>query len=1786
MDWETRIAAAKALTSIIKQVPRVYSVPLGYDIKADTCEVKNVLEDEGKLTFDIEHILKSKQNFAYASNEEESQSELSLKDQKKKLNATLGLQFTTSDKHEMITDHDLQPNRSQNLVSVATESVNDESLSARQKNVIRRKERARKRQLETKGDPKSTGSHCINTADFQNECNTVNQSKNRKVEEIGLYTPKADAVDDMIADGELNWGYRWPFTDFTICLFQDLRHPKWEIRHGAATAIREILIHHGRGGGRNSSGSLKNETDPGNVSWLISVAKLLLCLVANDKFADFLSDQVVAPVRETSAMALASVMKLLHSEACNGVIDILLTLLDHSDWQTRHGSMLAIKYILIARPPSESSLNQQYMKLLLPGLIKGLNDPADDVVGSAAVALVPVIDDLLNMQASGLMDNYRDLSVIVDWLWSSLEDMDELSSSTNAILKLLSTILKHSSDKKCTHTGGKPFVFDCKNLDILVKRILPFSYHSSTSVRNSALDTLAALTCQDKMACQFLHATAGPIMKHLFQQALLEHSPKNVAILERLWNLICDKTPLQPLLEASCPLFGSWLNIISQPSSQPLPTHLFVYTHNEEIARQNNQYIGGSGAQNEANNVERDRLIIRARCLGATFLGKLAVFIVKQVPDIDYSNDPITPVEMLVDKILLPTMNNGKSAYKHFVVSLVVSEWCRSYKRYNSEKIEIPESFKVVLSRVLNERANYDETINLQMTLQNEALELLKAMGSLNDPDLHMMKNDGVLGETNLTQDRIRMLATYDIDKVSNGTTKDYIREKQGRIWSDLNELQTNYSSLSNMALASIAGALIDLEAVGDKLNPVIKPIMDSIKAQENVQLQTYSTEKVPKLLELCLKRGLAPVAEKVIKNLTHFAYTHTSVPQHNAQPHLHSSILSMKELKSETSNRLQKGNKDISIDTLKSSEEEKTQKGINLQRRGATNALKLTIKYFGVNLPNCFPTFWKCTIDCFLKGDFLNHEELMNSLQTLEIIVPELAECFQSTLKECLPNLCQLIIHESNEIRHLAAKCFSTLALPSVGLSSSVMLALHDHILPNLDNLENVNFRQGAIEVVYLLTNGLGIDVVSYIVLLIVPVLGRMSDPEEDIRFLASRTFAILVKLIPLANVKKEDFSLDPVLKQKKLANQKFIDELLYPAKNIADFRIPVRINAEFRNYQMEGIKWLAFLNKYNLHGILCDDMGLGKTLQAITIIVSSHFNKRLRDNSFNAQSSARLPSLVICPSTVCFHWKEEIKKFIKERQHLECIVYGQNLSLSTQKRSGNRENQKHRITDLVLNKKCDNLVIVSSYDIVRNDSQFFASLNWNYLVLDEGHAIKNSKTKTARAIKLLKANHRLILTGTPIQNSVLELWSLFDFLMPGFLGSEHHFNKYYGKPILSSRNSKEKGAQEKGALAIESLHRQVLPFIMRRMKEDVLKDLPPKIIQDHYCDLSPLQMQLYAERVKTEKNKDLSIVDNSPPLENHVKQDLLSDPSSENSFETHHVFQTLQYLRKVCNHPKLVLNEQSKLSLQNPALKGLNISNITNAGKLPVLRELLLQCGIGTSNMEEQGDKNTDTTGPEYKHSVVGQHRALIFFQLKSMIDIVEEDLFKVQMTSVTYLRLDGSIPVSERYSIVQRFNHDVTIDVLLLTTSVGGLGLNLTGADTVIFYEHDWNPMKDLQAMDRAHRIGQKKVVNVYRLICRHTIEEKILGIQQFKLKTANTVISADNSSVSSMMSNSDQILERFSEQKESVDQDNIEDISKADKRGIKAIINSLPDLWDINQYDDEYNVSTFEEISHGP
>jgi TATA-binding protein-associated factor len=316
---------------------------------------------------------------------------------------------------------------------------------------------------------------------------------------------------------------------------------------------------------------------------------------------------------------------------------------------------------------------------------------------------------------------------------------------------------------------------------------------------------------------------------------------------------------------------------------------------------------------------------------------------------------------------------------------------------------------------------------------------------------------------------------------------------------------------------------------------------------------------------------------------------------------------------------------------------------------------------------------------------------------------------------------------------------------------------------------------------------------------------------------------------------------------------------------------------------------------------------MGLGKTLQSICILASKHHERAERFAATRSPDAVHLPSLVVCPSTLTGHWKQEIQTYAGA---LRPIIY-----------TGSRA-ERDRIAKSL--KKYD--VVIISYDVLRNDIDTLAQQDWHYCILDEGHIIKNGKTKLSKAVKTVRAIHRLILSGTPIQNNVLELWSLFDFLMPGFLGSEKIFNERFGKPIAASRDAKSSSKeQEAGALALESLHKQVLPFLLRRLKEDVLDDLPPKIIQDYYCELSPLQKQLYDDFSSSQ-----------------AKESATTEVTTGGG-KTQHVFQALQYLRKLVNHPALVLKPdvpKHQAILAKMEQSGSKLHDVANAPKLQALR------------------------------------------------------------------------------------------------------------------------------------------------------------------------------------------------------------------------------------------------------
>ena len=482
-------------------------------------------------------------------------------------------------------------------------------------------------------------------------------------------------------------------------------------------------------------------------------------------------------------------------------------------------------------------------------------------------------------------------------------------------------------------------------------------------------------------------------------------------------------------------------------------------------------------------------------------------------------------------------------------------------------------------------------------------------------------------------------------------------------------------------------------------------------------------------------------------------------------------------------------------------------------------------------------------------------------------------------------------------------------------------------------------------------------------------------------------------------------------------------------------------------------------------------------------------------------------------------------------------------------------------------------------AYDTLRGDADWVAGVRWRYAVLDEGHAIRNPTSKLAAAARRIVAEHRLILSGTPIQNDVRELWALFDWLMPGFFGGERAFAARYGKALDAARASKKALAAAAAALlSVADLHKQVMPFVLRRTKDGVLTELPPKTLQDVVVEPSALQAALLAA---------------ADAAGGGAAADLLAAAGDGAAREAAAgAFRALAHARKLCTSPALVLGGGGKGSAAAPDASALAAAAAVlrvkptaaavnaavaadptlHAPKLAALADLLAACGV----MRGDGD------GADADASSAG-HRVLVFAQLRATLDLVEAAVLRP--AGVPFLRLDGGVPAAARYGVAAAFEADPTIPVLLLTTHVGGLGLNLTAADTVVFMEHDWNPMQDLQAMDRAHRLGQARPVTVYRLLTRGTLEERVMSLQRFKLDVAAAVVNSDNLSLASM--DAGRLLDSLGGTGGGgggapAGGDAAAAAAAAAAgggRGMKAALANLEELWDEVQGAEQYDVDAF-------
>ena len=451
-----------------------------------------------------------------------------------------------------------------------------------------------------------------------------------------------------------------------------------------------------------------------------------------------------------------------------------------------------------------------------------------------------------------------------------------------------------------------------------------------------------------------------------------------------------------------------------------------------------------------------------------------------------------------------------------------------------------------------------------------------------------------------------------------------------------------------------------------------------------------------------------------------------------------------------------------------------------------------------------------------------------------------------------------------------------------------------------------------------------------------------------------------------------------------------------------------PKSFNGELRTYQKQGLKWLNKLKHSELAGILADDMGLGKTIQVLAMLEQERLDK-----------SVTSPSIVISPASLIHNWKNEAAKFTPKLKVL--LHYGTARSSDP----GSFE---------------DYDLIITTYGVIRADIHKLTACQFNYCILDEAQAVKNPGTASSKAIRLLKAHHRLCLTGTPVENHLGDLWSQIDFLNPGLLGTSSAFKK------LCRRLENEPGS-------LKAFSKALSPLILRRTKKKVLKELPDKIEQVIYCEMKPLQKSLYNELLKSYTTGILE----------ELKDE---DAVNSNRFE---ILEALTRLRQVACHTGLV-GELNKENLQ----ESIKIKTL-----IPLIRESL-----------EEGNK------------------CLVFSQFTSFLAKVKDEL---DNEKITFEYLDGQTPAKKRAVKVKKFQKEEECGVFLISLKAGGTGLNLTAAQTVFILDPWWNPAVEAQAIDRAHRMGQKKTVLAYRLVSCDTVEERILELQSKKKELADAVLS---------------------------------------------------------------------------
>ncbi|GLE01994.1 hypothetical protein PINS_up010832 [Pythium insidiosum] len=1468
-----------------------------------------------------------------------------------------------------------------------------------------------------------------------------------------------------------------------------------------------------------------------------------VCVLALDQFVDYSADGSVAPVRDLCAQVLGVLLGGLHAtELLTEYLLVLRRLLQPpASWHAAHGGLLGVRYLLKAHATHAPSL----VPLVLDDVTAALEQHRDrEVSEDVAVLAAEILGESARwvvqqtptlpagaIAAAAAAQVQRASRALWDVLQPPSESSTTLTGRRSALVA--TAAIRAIDDWYRAHPAALQDVSVALRRGALT-RIAPLLHHDAASVRIAAASSLARLvssatdeeTDDDDDDDAVVVKT---LLARVLYQLLVEGAERNDEEEER------DEG--EENTSAGAVLLESFTAIVWQLDRAQLQTLPLVQWLDLAASTQASAAMLRALFDAHAQDKDKDVAIacrprLASRVAVADAVGELCAATAAATR----SDDPAMDAVVAALRLAL----QSASGERRCGALLVLTRWARAQARAAAQRPPLPPSLVALVTQQaqadwLTPPAQHQDARPVHLFAEQSRLlsrvhALHAALVSLFDD---AVKTPPPAIEAVTAAQRSRTLAEHAADALPYASLARDAFERAHFARQDLflvdDELQRAFAA-THARLQGVGGvAFVALiPTLPRKSGFLVKALMDALKTEPSRVVATRVAQTLARLvLGTSSSTAVTPkVAAKLLSNLSHSAMARVAL---------------------EPPEKETAGDVDTTTTTTAAAHDDARVR-LEIRVRNAELALRTLCEHAaasGVDVLAACPTLRDAVEQAWTAVDAAQIEQHVQLL-TLLAAAPAPAVSRRDVLA-WLERLATLVQQQSEALANGTTRARVASALASLCAASedvvenetALALVLERVLLPVDDDNSKTH---GAMLTIAQLVARLEPQRLAPIVPALVPlVLRALNASDRVVRPLAARCFAELMPLLPLQRDADATAVSAPRLQALLLSlssspssstGRGLVSGLLQQGDEVPRVEIDglLRDGVTLREYQRHGVDWLAFLADHALGGVLADDMGLGKTLQVLTVIARHH----------RQQQQQHTRSLVVCPPIVVAHW-------VHEAQRCDASALGDVVDVSA-RGAVERELRQRRSSS-------SSSLWITTYAALRRDLALLSSTAFAFAVLDEAHLVRNPQSAVFAAVTALQAAHRVALSGTPVQNHVGDLWALFAFLLPGYLGDWRVFRREVAAPIARARDSRLATAahKERAALALDALHQRVLPFVLRRTKDDVLSELPPKIISTRRLALSPLQQRLYALATETE-----------------------SDGEEDGDGRLTSVFSTLQTLKKICVAPSLVATQHALVRRLSAAQRR-GLLDWRQSGKLVGLRDLLVdECDLGPRDSKEQEEEEEDVAVPQDKH------RCLIFAHSKASLDAVAEMLADA-LPHLTVARLDGSTPSARRQAIVHDFNADARVDVLLLTTAVGGLGLTLTGADTVVFVEHAWNPFVDLQAMDRAHRLGQRRTVRVFRLLMTASLEEHIADLQEFKDRVARSVVQPTHAETSlrtstqhvlSLLQTSAGVAQAKAQATEALRQQKMRKKATDDTalpKAAREVLEELGEMWDATQYD---------------